>query len=144
MQAATRAEFASLAVTLYETVTGSVIETAANPFTDTTDINAIKAAAIGVTTGTTSTTFSPDVDLTREQAATMLSRLANAIGRPLTQETATFNDNADIASWAFDAVGQMQVTGIMGGVGDNTFSPQGPYTREQSIMTIMRLYEIVK
>ena len=82
--------------------------------------------------------------LRSEQAATMLSRLADAIGKPLPQQTSTFNDNGSIASWAFDAVGQMQVTGIMGGVGDNTFSPQGPCTREQSIMTIWRLFEIVK
>ncbi|MCL2153309.1 MAG: WG repeat-containing protein, partial [Oscillospiraceae bacterium] len=78
-QATTRAEFASLAVTLYETVTGNVIEIGDNPFTDTNDINAIKAAAIKVTTGTTATTFSPQANLTREQAATMLSRLANAM-----------------------------------------------------------------
>ena len=143
-QATTRAEFASLAVTLYETVTGNAIETGNNPFTDTSDINAIKAAAIGVTTGTTETTFSPDANLTREQAATMLSRLANAMEKPLPQQVSTFNDNASIATYAFEAVGQMQVTEIMGGVGDNTFSPKSPYTREQSIMTIWRLFEIVE
>ena len=143
-QATTRAEFASLAVTLYETVIGNVIEIGDNPFTDTNDINAIKAAAIKVTTGTTETTFSPDANLTREQAATMLSRLANAMGKPLPQHASTFNDNASIAIYALEAVGQMQVTKIMGGVGDNTFSPKSPYTREQSIMTAWRLFEIVK
>jgi hypothetical protein len=40
--------------------------------------------------------------------------------------------------------GQMQATGIMGGVGNNTFAPKDPYTREQSIITIMRLYDVVK
>jgi len=38
----------------------------------------------------------------------------------------------------------MQATGIMGGVGNNTFAPKSDYTREQSIMTMMRLFDIVK
>ena len=38
------------------------------------------------------------------------------------------------------AKGKVQAAGIMSGVGDNTFSPQEPYTREQSIVTLMRLY----
>ena len=144
-QPTTRAEFAALAVTLYENVTGKEIATTRSlPFTDTTDINAIKAAAIGVTTGTgDGTTFSPDLALTREQAATMLSRLAEALEKPLPDETATFADVASVSTWAVEAVGQMQTTGVMGGVGENKFAPKEAYTREQSIMTIMRLYEIV-
>ena len=142
-QATTRAEFATLAVALYEAVTGDVIETEGNPFTDTNDINAIKAASIGVTRGTTSTTFSPNRVLTREEAATMLSRLANAVGKPLAQQAATYTDNDRIASYALDAVGQLQAAGIMEGVGSNTFSPKGSYERQQSIVTIMRLYDFV-
>jgi len=38
----------------------------------------------------------------------------------------------------------MQAQGIMGGVGDNTFAPKSSYTREQSIATLMRLWDIVK
>jgi hypothetical protein len=140
----TRAEFAALAVLLYETVTGKVIEADVNRFTDTNDINAAKAASIGVTAGTgDGSTFSPDVLLNREQAATMLSRLANAIGQPLPEHTATFVDNEQVSSWAVEAVGQMQTTGIMGGVGGNRFAPSEPYTREQSIITILRLFNIV-
>jgi hypothetical protein len=140
----TRAEFAALAVILYETVTGKVIEADVNRFTDTNDINAAKAAAIGVTTGTgDGSTFSPNVLLNREQAATMLSRLANAVGQPLPEHTATFVDNEQVSSWAVEAVGQMQTTNIMGGVGGNRFAPGDPYTREQSIVTILRLFNIV-
>ena len=42
------------------------------------------------------------------------------------------------------AVGEMQASGIMGGTGNNLFSPQMTYTREQSIVTLMRLYELLK
>lgn len=36
----------------------------------------------------------------------------------------------------------MQSAGVMGGVGNNNFSPQGTYSWEQSIATIMRLYDM--
>jgi hypothetical protein len=41
-------------------------------------------------------------------------------------------------------VGQMQASGIMGGVGDNRFAPQGRYTIEQSITTMLRVFELIQ
>ena len=145
-QTTTRLEFAALAVLLYETVTGLEIRTNRSmPFTDTTDMNAIKAAEIGVTKGTgDGTTFSPDLELTREQAATMLSRLAEALEKSLPEEEATFADVDSVSEYAVEAVGQMQATGIMQGFEDNTFAPRSPYTRQQSIMTIMRLFNVLE
>ena len=142
-QATTRAEFCALAVALYETATGEVIAERAE-FKDTEDINVQKMGALGVVTGVGAGNFAPDQKLTREQAATMLSRLANAMGKPLSAGEASFKDNGDVSSWASDAVGQMQATGIMGGVGNNTFAPKNDYTREQSIITMQRMFDIVK
>lgn len=142
-QATTRAEFCALATGLYETVTGSEITDRAT-FTDTTDENVEKMAALGVVNGTGGGKFEPNAQLTREEAATMLSRLAGALDKPLTEQAPTFADNDSISSWAAAAVGQMQATGVMNGVGENTFAPADDYTREQSIVTIMRLYDIVK
>jgi len=142
-QAITRVEFATLSVLLYEAVTGRTVTVGVNPFTDTNDINAIKAARIGVTFGITDTTFDPDTPLTREQAATMLSRLAVAMRQPLQAQTTTFVDADNISPWAVDAVGQVQAMGIMSGVGNNTFAPEHLYTREQSIVTLLRLQDIV-
>ncbi|MCL1835833.1 MAG: S-layer homology domain-containing protein, partial [Oscillospiraceae bacterium] len=135
--AATRAEFAALAVRLYENLKGEITEDmySSFTFTDTTDINVRKAAAIEVVKGVSEDRFAPNEPLTREQAATMLSRLADALGKPLETQPATFSDSALLSSWAIEAVGQMQATGIMEGVGDNTFAPKRDYTREQSIMT---------
>jgi hypothetical protein len=143
-QATTRAEFAALAVTLYETLAGREIAIDRSIiFSDTTDVNVHKAATIGVVTGVGDNRFDPDTQLTREQAAVMLSRLAQAIGQPFPDAAPSFADNADISSWAIEAVGQMQAAEIMGGVGDNRFAPQDPYTREQSIITLLRLFDIV-
>ena len=142
-QAATRAEFCALAVELYEEVTGETITERAE-FTDTTDINVQKMAGVGVINGVGNGQFNPSGQLTREQAATILVRLADAMGQPLPEGTASFADNASIASWALEAVGRAQAGGLMGGIGNNQFSPQGAYTVEQSIMTAFRLYETVQ
>jgi len=141
--AITRAEFCALAVALYEKVTVREI-TERVQFSDTTDVNVEKMAALGVVSGVGDDKFSPDSYMTREQAAAILSRLATAIGKSLTGQAPAFADNDSISSWSFDAVGQMQATGIMGGIGNNAFSPATDYTREQSIITIMRLFDIVK
>jgi hypothetical protein len=141
-QAITRAEFSALAVALYEIAKGAI--TGRATFSDTNDVNVQKAAHIGVVTGVGNNRFDPNGRLTREQAAVMLSRLSDAIGQPFPKQAATFADMAQVSSWAVEAVGRVQAAGIMGGGGDNIFAPQNPYTREQSIVTIMRTFDIVK
>ena len=142
IQSTTRAEFAALAVALYETVTGREIA-GRMQFNDTNDVNVQKMGYLGVVTGVGGGNFAPTNTLTREQAAVMLARLAYAIGQPLPPSAPTFADNAQISGWAVDGVGQMQASGIMGGVGNNQFSPSGSYTREQSIVTMLRLFDLL-
>ena len=108
-------------------------------FLDTTDPNVEKMAALGVVNGVGDAKFDPNTKLTRELAATMLARLADAIRKPIPAYQTTFADDDSISSWAKAAVGQMQQSGVMNGVGDNRFSPAGGYTREQSIVTMLRL-----
>ena len=140
-QAATRAEFCALAVRLYEKVTGEAITQRAT-FSDTTDFNVQKMAGLGVVNGVGGGKFDPGGTLTREQAATILARLAEAMGHPLPQAAPTFSDSAAISSWASAGVGQVQAAGIMEGNG-SAFIPQSAYTREQCILTALRLYNLV-
>ena len=142
-RATTRAEFCALAAGLYETVTGSEI-TDRMTFTDTEDENVEKMAALGVVNGVGENRFDPDASLTRQEAATMLARLAEALEKPLPAQASTFADTDSVASWALEAVGQMQASGVMNGTGNDMFSPGDPYERQQSIVTMMRLYELVK
>ena len=141
-QAATRREFAALAVYLYETVTGSEI-TGHVSFADTNDINVGKMAYLGVVGGVGNNMFAPNNPITREQAAVMMSRLAEALGRPLAGQSLGFVDSPSISSWARESIGQMQAAGIMGGVGNNLFAPRSPYTREQSIVSKLRLFRLL-
>jgi len=138
----TRVEFCALAVTLYETINGTITGRAS--FSDTTDVNVEKMAAIGVVNGTGDGKFTPNGMLTREQAATILARLAEALGSPLPPIAASFADNSAIAPWAITAVGQVQAAGIMNGTGDNRFSPKGRYTHEQSIATVLRIWDAIE
>lgn len=142
-QTMTRAEFCALAVALYEKATGKEI-TERIEFDDTIDANVEMMAAIGVVFGTSPGTFTPNAQLTREQAATMLMRLADAIGRQLPQAAIIFADRDSISEWALEAVGQVQAAGIMNGVSIYEFLPKGLYTREQSIVTMLRMYEAMK
>ena len=138
----TRADFCVLTVRLYEKVTGEEIA-GRKTFDDTDDINVEKAAYIGVVLGIGDGKFSPDSWLNREQAATMLSRLADILGKPLEKQAPEFADNDQISGWAFEAAGQVQAAGIMIGVGENRFAPKWSYSRGQSIVTILRLYNFV-
>ena len=140
-RATTRAEFAALAVALYELEKGTITERAT--FDDTDDISVHKAAAIGVVIGVGNNMFEPEAFLSREQAATMLARLSDAVEKPFPAKEASFADNSSINSWAIEAVGRVQTAEIMNGIGGNMFSPKGAYTREQSIVTIMRSYDFI-
>lgn len=144
-QPITRAQFCVLADGLYTKVKGGMAS--ADPavtFADTTDPAVLRMASVKVVNGVGNGAFDPDGQLTREQAATMLARLSAVLDKPLTASEPTFADNADVAGWAMPFVGQMQASGIMGGTGNNQFSPKQSYTREQSVVTIMRLYGMIK
>lgn len=136
----TRAEFCSLATMVYEKICGKIAER--ETFDDTRDLNVEKMAAISVVTGYGNGQFGPHDTLTREQAAKLLANLAAAIGKPLDYSQPLFSDNSDIADWAYDSVGKMQSSGIMGGVGDGRFSPNGGYTRAQGIVSIVRMIDL--
>jgi len=136
-----RAEFTALAITLYEVVVGEV--TGRVTFVDTNDIYVQKAAYLGIVQGVGDDRFDPNSPLTREMAAVLTARLANAMGYPFPEDAPTFADNTSISVWARDGVGQAQAAGIMGGVGDNRFAPLDPYTCEQSIITMLRLFDMI-
>ena len=141
-EATTRAEFAELAVILYETITGAEItDYKAGVFPDTNSVIANKAYAIGVVDGI-SGRFAGSEPLNREQAATMLARLAAALDHALPEAEMDFADSASVSNWAAESVGKVQAAKIMTGDAGK-FDPKGSYQRQQSIATILRLYNEV-
>ena len=164
----TRAEFAAVAVKVYEALAnGEAIPAVINPFTDTSDIEILKAYNIGAVNGTSATTYSPNDLLNREQAATMLTRVFKKVSIPgwtlatdsqfaLAYEKPTaFADDADISDWAKDSVYFMAANGIINGLGNNKFAPKNVTsadeangyanaTREQALIIAMRMVENLK
>lgn len=102
-----------------------------------------QAYSMGIINGTSRTTFSPNDYLTREQAATMLMRAGRLLGLTTGSDPIRFRDNGQIGDWAKEGVDFVTSYGIMNGVGDNNFDPQGRYTREQALVTIVRMYDAV-
>ena len=137
----THAEFAALIVAAYESRHGTIMIRL--PLINSPSMNVQKAATIGVIEGELHNVLVDVSYLTREEAALMLSRLAYAFGLPLPNTAPAFADNHYITPRAFYAVGHMQNSGIMGGMHYNMFAPAELHTREQSIVTIMRLLDLV-
>ena len=103
------------------------------------------AVSKGIVSGTTSTTFAPDSNITREQMAVIMKNYADKMGYsiPKTLEAVTFADNAQISSWAKDAVKAMQQAGVLSGKENNRFDPQGSATRAEAATVLHRFVEIV-
>ncbi len=135
----TRAEFCALATRFYESVADCSIDKTAT-FSDTTDINVQKMAGLGIVNGVGGSNFAPGRQITRQEAAALISRLAEGLNKPLTKGTLAFNDNDKIAEWAKDSVSQVFAADIMRGKDGNIFDPFGAYTREQAMATFYRLY----
>ena len=143
-QPTTRVEFCALAVALYEYVMGEITDiTPSVTFFDTHDMNVEKMVRLGVVSGVGNNLFDPYGNITREQAAVLLVRLAATmnvhIPRAREGQTGDFADFDQIAYWAVDGVVGAALLGVMSGVDENRFDPQGLFTREQSIVTMMRL-----
>ncbi|MBQ6867380.1 MAG: S-layer homology domain-containing protein, partial [Clostridia bacterium] len=110
-----------------------------NPFTDVKEgdyfFDAVKwAVENGVTTGTTETTFSPDMECTRAQAVTFLYRAA---GSPAVKGDMPFADIAEDAYY-YDAVLWAVNNGITKGVSETEFAPDEVCTREQIVTFLYR------
>lgn len=117
---------------------GSPEATGTNPFADVSTSDyyydaVLWAVANGVTNGTSATTFSPDMDVTRAQAVTFQWRAA---GSPVVSGS-SFGDVATDAYYV-NAVTWAVANGITNGTGGNTFSPDVVVSRAQAVTFLYR------
>lgn len=158
-----RAEFAAIAVNLYENLSEETVQVGENPFYDIDGNECaseiVKAYNLNITNGITATDFEPELLITREQAATMLTRaykkseweawtLATDAEYSLnSMGVKKFDDDAEIADWAKESVYFMVKWGIINGIDENNFAPKanatlgesyGYATREQAIVLALR------
>ena len=164
----TRAEFAAVLVKLYENLTGKkAMPASRNPFTDTKDVEVLKAYNIGLMAGTSADKSSPNELLNREQAVTMIVRVLKAAyipGWTLATDNhftlnftppAKFADNDKISEWAKPSVYFAAANDIIPGMNSNTFSPRATTaaeeavnyasaTRELALVTAVRMVDKLK
>lgn len=98
----------------------------------------------GITGGTSSTTFSPNRTLSREEAVVMMIRLyekaTNTIV-PLSEHI--FTDEETISPWASDAAKKATHLNIIQGYPDSLFAPQNALTRAQAAAIICNMAKIL-
>ena len=94
------------------------------------------ASQSGIMEGYGDGRFGPGDNITREQLAVALWRMA---GEPEAGES-SFSDSDDISPWAVTAVAWAQDTGIMDGADGGLFRPQGRATRAQAAAVLSRYH----
>ena len=125
------------------------------PFTDLTQDwyqDAILwAYQTGVVAGTSSTTFEPDLPVTREQIAVILMEYVTRVlklERTWTPaDLSTFPDADSVSDWAKDAMTDAVGLGLISGAsngGQTLLEPQGSATREQVATILMEFCKNVK
>jgi len=98
----------------------------------------------GITEGISANEFGKDIKATREQMAAMFIRSLGVIkedDKPQLQLSRVANlvDAEEISDWAKNEVELTLASGLMVGMGDNSFGPKGNAKREQMAVVIHRL-----
>ena len=155
--AITRLEFCDLVMNMLSVKLGKSVEKILadknltindKAFVDTDYYNILAANALGIVNGKEEGKFDPEGTIKRQEAAAMLQRSAvNVLGVEKPNSTPiTFTDEETFASWGRDAISFVSASAdkngrkVMGGKEAGKFAPNDLYTKEQSVLTILRLY----
>jgi hypothetical protein len=150
----TRKDFVSLIVHLIKAKTGKDLDTlirekGLNPvqaFRDTDDKDILNITTCKIINGVDQDKFDPNGLITREQAAVILMNTAKFLGingNAQGNADREFEDMLGISSLAIDAVEYCMIHGIMGGTGEHVFSPKSHFSIEMSVLTVLRLSNII-
>lgn len=146
--AVTRGEAAELFLRLLEVSTGLSTEellsehgAEADPaaFADIDDPAVLAAHALGLINGVGEGKFDPDGTFTRAQIAAILNRAARVLGVETEGYGHSFTDVS--GHWAEPELGWPVHAGILSGVGEGRFDPDGVLTTEQAILMTWRALE---
>jgi hypothetical protein len=99
---------------------------------------------LGIVKGRGNGIFDSDSDITREEAAVMLTNLAKYLGNSTVPEEKYINDKSDISPWARDSVNFVLQNEIMQGAGYGMFYPKSNLTREQTYIIVYRMLDAVE
>jgi len=143
-----RSEFCSIIVSFlekyYNTTRGDIIRVnkidLVNPsIVDEFSKDIAICLNFGIVKGRGNGIFDGFSEITREEAAVMLTNLAKYLVLDTAAEEAYLSDKFEVSAWAMDAVNFVLQNKIMHGVGNDMFSPKSNLTREQTYIIMYRM-----
>ncbi len=147
----TRANFASLCVSAIKVLTNSSDNDLAGNISpgQYSELEIRICSELGILQGSSDGNFYPDITITRQEAAAMLSRVAELFGYTPVGNPMTFKDikglwgesyiknvSAMTTPYLQNSSGNLRV---MGSVGNSQFAPDDIYSRQQAVATVVRL-----
>ena len=134
----------------YAALTGEEAPIEEHAFTDIADdpnaddIARISPNGLGITKGTTPTTYSPNDTVIRGHMALFLTRLYERVaGSEAPTGDTEFTDIAERSEEQQVAIGQIFALGVTTGTTDTTYSPSDYVTREQMASFVARMYRVL-
>ncbi|MFC7685794.1 S-layer homology domain-containing protein [Ureibacillus sp. GCM10028918] len=97
------------------------------------------AASHNLIAGVGNGKFNPNAKINRQEMAVMIKRALDYAGVETTKSSISFNDNAQIASWAKESIQYAVGSNILFGRENNTFSPSANATRAEASTVIYRV-----
>lgn len=141
-----RLEVCQLIYNLLDKQNSIKLKKSKNPFSDTTDKSIITLYNYGIIDGKSESEFAPYDYVTREELSKVLSntcyfmKLEVGIGN----YAHVYVDQEEISSWALDYVDNMYLLNIMMGNQENEFRPHANITKEELIITLLRIYSKIE
>ena len=93
----------------------------------------------GITQGTTSYTFSPNLPITREEMAVMIMRSYRKTGSSIPNNSVRYEDSSLFSSWSATDIAAASALGLMNGMPGDRFMPKSNATRAEAAVVIYRM-----
>ena len=146
-QIMSRVDVAAALVRLWQALVRSCPQEGSMPFDDVGPEARADVAclyALGITQGTTATTFSPGRSVTRAEMASLLIRLWRLTGRDCPAEAALAFEDVSQNSVHRDSIVCLHALGITQGTSATTFSPHRLLTRGEVATMAARLHDLTE
>jgi len=103
------------------------------------------AYELGLINGRSENEFGVNLNVTREQAAVVISKYIQKMGFDLSSRGNIYSDSSNISSWAIEAVNMVSAGGIMSDLGYGRFEPKAFCSRAETATLLKKIiqYKII-
>lgn len=143
----TRAEFIQMLISTFDLADPSAKATLSDVQDDAWYANAVASAQkLGIVFGKEDGTFGAGDRISREEMAVMVYRIGQTLNLSFDgdDQATPFKDQARISAYAKAAVNANRNAGIISGMPNGDFAPQGDATRAEAATIIFRLFNLLK